>query len=216
MMKASNARSVSKNAASSAHFNIARAVEAQRLAQVTVMHPRDARCAQLTRPAAARAHIVHSRTGSRAERPVQIDVTNHSSPETHLTRRTLRAGDPDRTRPTLWPSVAKTGPTTPVSPRGTRVPHRPGPDPAARCRRPRPVAALRTPVSPTAARCTHRPGLTWCALDAGIATNAGPTLRPGVADKAGGALHAGLTARPGVPDRPGLTWCADPVSPRAP
>ena len=68
-----------------------------------------------------------------------------------------------------------------------------------------------TPVSPRGP-CTLRPGLTWCALDARITTNAGPTLRPGVADKTCGALHTGLTARPGVPDRPSLTRCVQPHS----
>jgi hypothetical protein len=45
-------------------------------------------------------------------------------------------------------------------------------------------------------------------LDARIATNTRPTLRPGVTDKASGTLRASFTARPGVPDRPSLTWCA--------
>ena len=63
-----------------------------------------------------------------------------------------------------------------------------------------PVSPI-TPVEPSgpyrhAARCT-RPARskTWCTLNARIATNAGPTLWPSVADRTHGA---GFAARPGV------------------
>ena len=209
-----------------------RAAKTQRVAQRAILNPRHARSTQRARPAAHRGHIFHSHASSRTEGPVQIDAAaKNRGPEAHLTRRTTRAGDPDRPRPTLWPSVADrthgAGLTSrPVYPR-PRPTLRPGVAAKAGgalhtglAARPgvadRPGLTLEARIT-NRPSCTldtcltarpgvpNRPGCTWRTPDTRLTANARPTLRPGVADKAGGALRAGLTARPGVPDRPGLT-----------
>ena len=202
-----------------------RAAKTQRVAQRAILNPRDARRAQRTRPAAHRGHIFHSHASSRTEGPVQIDAAaKHRGPEAHLTRRTMRAGDPDRTRPTLWPSVAAKAGGTLSAGLATRLSDRRS-CLAARCDlgaldtrlasntgRPcgpvsptRPVAWTpvrpRGPVYPTGPAAPGAPG----AVSPRMPRLA---LRPSVANRPSCALDTGLTAWPGVPTGPVCTWCA--------